>query len=274
MKRNIYLAIIALATIACIIFGVAVHTGGLFSRKLFGINDLTSETLYDGSASDSSASGGSASGGSASGTASGGSASGTAITDLLLNTEMIDVNLTAGDAFRVEYNGAERLKPVVTENDSTLEISQKNVKKGLFDARNINCRLNITVPSDLLLNSLTVNTNVGDLDLSGFQCANTEIVSDVDDLTVKNADLGTASIIIKTGDSDIINCRFDSLVISQDVGDIEVDTAGAFTDYTLDLKTKMGEVEVGDSDCGRSFVQQGNGPSLTAHAEVGDVEVK
>ena len=49
---------------------------------------------------------------------------------------------------------------------------------------------------------------------------------------------------------------------------------GAPEVYAMDLRTYVGEVEVNDADQGDKFTSTGGAKTLTAHSDVGDVEVR
>ncbi|MBQ9061204.1 MAG: DUF4097 family beta strand repeat protein [Eubacterium sp.] len=269
MKKNIYLTVITLITIGCIIGGMLYHTGGLPGLRPDKSITRKTETIFqeDG-----------------------------AVTAVSLDSEVMDVRFRTGEKLEIAYGGNEKLKPEISLQDGTLTITQRGKVRSrfnLFGFGKNGARLDVTIPSGTKLENFTsqidacdmeiaqlaiadvkIHGNIGDIKVAGTAFDRTDISLNTGDLEVEDASLGTGTIGMNTGDTDVKNCTFEELLVTGDVGDIDVVLAGDRSTYAINLSTDMGEVEIFDRDEGRSFSQEGSGPSLTVENNVGDIEVK
>ena len=147
----------------------------------------------------------------------------------------------------------------------------------------------------MILDSLAVDLDTGDGLLRDVSVLTTaELKSDVGNLRLENVsavellsaeiDTGdvraahlTAPIVnvsCDTGDIEMEDVNADAITAGSDTGEVELELPGAPEDYAMDLRTNVGEVEVNDADQGDKFTSAGGAKTLTAHSDVGDVEVR
>lgn len=129
-------------------------------------------------------------------------------------------------------------------------------------------------------NTVNVESDVGDVKLQEVISKSAFVTSSVGDISIRQAqgewdiksDVGEVDLHLKELEQDI--------TIVSDVGDIEVEVANKTSDYTLDLNSDIGDVEVVGFDLNRDggkevYLQSGSGkPLLKVSSDVGDVEVR
>ena len=267
MKRTIYLVLITLATIACIVGGMLYHSGG-FSGLKPDFSGKT-ETIFQESG---------------------------AVSEIRLDSEVMDVRFYTGDSLEIAYGGNEKLKPEISFENGVLSITQRGKAGRTFNIFNFGktqSKLLVTIPADAKLQKFTsqidvcdleinamsaaeagIHANVGDVDVRNAAFGKTEITANTGDLDVEDSALGSGTIQVNTGDVDINYCSFNELHVTNDVGDTDVRLREAADTYTLNLAADIGDVEAFGRDSGRNYSQEGSGPVLTVQTNIGDIEVK
>lgn len=128
-------------------------------------------------------------------------------------------------------------------------------------------------------NTVNVESDVGDVKLQEIISKTATVTSNVGDTSIRQAqgawdiksDVGEVALHLKEWEQDI--------TIVSDIGDIEVHLAKKTSDYTLDLDSDVGDVEVEGFDLNRDggkevYLQSGSGePLLKVSSDVGDIEV-
>ena len=107
MKRTIYLVLITLATIACIVGGMLYHSGG-FSGLKPDFSGKT-ETIFQESG---------------------------AVSEIRLDSEVMDVKFYTGDSLEIAYGGNEKLKPEISFENGVLSITQRGKAGRTFNIFN------------------------------------------------------------------------------------------------------------------------------------------
>lgn len=267
MKRTVYLVLITLATIACIIGGMLYHSGG-FSGLKPDFSGKT-ETIFQESG---------------------------AVSEIILDSEVMDVKFYTGDSLEIAYGGNEKLKPEITFENGVLSITQRGKVRrtfNIFSFGKTQSKLLVTIPAearlqkfscqidvcDLEINALNaaeagIHANVGDVDVRNAVFGKSEIIMNTGDLDVEDSALGSGTIKLDTGDADVNYCSFDELNVTNDVGDTDVRLREAADSYTINLSADIGDVEAFGRDSGRNYSQEGSGPVLTVKTNIGDIEVK
>lgn len=76
------------------------------------------------------------------------------------------------------------------------------------------------------------------------------------------------------GDIDLEDCTFTSMEITSNVGDVDLDCKEDLSDYHIELGTGVGDVNVNDTYCHRSYSNQGDSShSLTISNDTGDISL-
>lgn len=244
MKRTIYLGVITLITIGCVLYGVNEWYGG----DGFGFFSERDERKYSIEESTKLE----------------------AFQSIVVDAAVMDLIIVEGTDFSLDYRGTEKLEMSYQMENEELVVTQR--KKGHLTGIN-NAELILTMPKDTQLEKINVKLDVGDIDIKDVDVKVLDTKGDVGDVMIENASLENVILSSSTGDIDVDNCSFVMLDISVDVGDIEVYSSNDISDYSFDLKTDVGEVEVGAGSFGKKYYQRGENGSITARGDVGDISI-
>ena len=119
-----------------------------------------------------------------------------------------------------------------------------------------------------------LHTNVGDVDLSGLNVLALDLRADVGDIDLENCTLETSTLDANVGDIDLEDCTFTSMEITSNVGDVDLDCKEDLSGYHIELGTGVGDVNVNDTYCHRSYSNQGDSShSLTISNDTGDISL-
>ena len=174
----------------------------------------------------------------------------------------LDVNLKVGGIkiergnkweIKSKYSNS-LLKPVYTLKNGKLTITQSgNNKKAIGNSK---CELVITVPFGTELEKLSMDVNVGAVELSGF-------------------DIKEGSIETNVGAIEITNVGFDELDLDSDVGAISIEVVGQLSDYNISIKSDLGGIVVDEKNEKRHYSQKGStNKRLRIETNIGGIEVK
>ena len=254
MKRNVYLILIIVITILCIIAGTGYHlvrfglsvAEGLpsFSEFIEAISD------WDDDGDDSDDNDDSDNGISTSVDASQKNLD--AFSSINADLNVVDLTIQRGNTFSITCKASKKLTPEYKVENNCLTITQYAKAHNAL-GRNKKCSVTITVADTLT--DLKLHTNVGDVDLSGLNVLALDLRADV-------------------GDIDLENCTFTSMEITSNVGDVDLDCKEDLSDYHIELGTGVGDVNVNDTYCHRSYSNQGDSShSLTISNDTGDISL-
>ena len=254
MKRNVYLILITVITILCIIAGTGYHlvrfglsvAEGLpfFSEFIEAISD------WDDDDDDSDDNDDSDNGISTSVDASQKNLD--AFSSINADLNVVDLTIQRGNTFSITCKASKKLTPEYKVENNCLTITQYAKAHNAL-GRNKKCSVTITVADTLT--DLKLHTNVGDVDLSGLNVLALDLRADV-------------------GDIDLEDCTFTSMEITSNVGDVDLDCKEDLSGYHIELGTGVGDVNVNDTYCHRSYSNQGDSShSLTISNDTGDISL-
>ena len=254
MKRNVYLILITVITILCIIAGTGYHlvrfglsvAEGLpsFSEFIEAISD------WDDDGDDSDDNDDSDNGISTSVDASQKNLD--AFSSINADLNVVDLTIQRGNTFSITCKASKKLTPEYKVENNCLTITQYAKAHNAF-GRNRKCSVTITVADTLT--DLKLHTNVGDVDL-------------------ENCTLETSTLDANVGDIDLEDCTFTSMEITSNVGDVDLDCKEDLSGYHIELGTGVGDVNVNDTYCHRSYSNQGDSShSLTIANDTGDISL-
>lgn len=280
MKKNIYIymTVLAVITIAAIIFGSLYHITGWFSFT--GMND-GGERNGSGSKADQV------------------SENFEEFHSINIDADVMDLTITTGpdESFEATWNYNIKGAPDVDVEDGTLNVQQKsnrdfrNITMGFFKKNH--AEMTITVPEGTVLKDITINGDVMDLDINAIETGNCSVSLDVGDVDIKgfkssnltmNTETGdidleevtspAMTVTSDAGDLDVKNCDFNALSAETQTGSIDIDTGGRTAEYRLILETELGSVEVDGKDCGKQYSNSANSEKkIQASSEIGSIEV-
>lgn len=241
MKKTIYLAVITLITIGCVIYGVNHWYGGnvgvFRSDSKYSIEESATLEAFD---------------------------------SITIDAAVMDLVVKEGSAYALDYRGTQNLLISYKVDAGKLFFTQE--KKGnVLD--NSSAVMTLTVPAETQLERADIGIDVGAIDMNNLKVNTLEADIDVGNIEVESMFLDEAIVNSDTGDVDLNNCSFTRLEIETDVGDIEVDSSIDISEYTYDLKTDVGVVEVGAGEYGRKYKKDGNNGEIVIYGNVGDITV-
>ncbi len=246
MKRTIYLFAITVVTIICIVWGTSMHVGGRFGFFHFGEESDHYTDSIELEAFDAIE---------------------------VVNADVMDLEIKQGTEYRLQYRcTTEDLEPEYQVAGGKLTIQQKKRKAFLSGINN--CSVSVTIPSDSPLKTIDVNSDVGDVTLTGVTADICNGETNVGDFTAEDAEFEEMILNSDTGDVKVIDCFFSRLDVTSDVGDVKIESSRELADYYFDLETDVGEVEINGEDYGHKYKAEGGNGTLTVKSDVGDVKVK
>ena len=244
MKKTVYLGVITLIAIVCVLYGVKEWYDGKVMNFSFG-NDEKQYSAVENTTLE-------------------------AFDSIAVDAAVMDLTIVEGTDYSLDYKGTENLEMTYQIEKGELTVKQR--KKGKLIGNN-GAELIVTVPKDVQLEKTIITVDVGDVDVDSVDMKTLEADSDVGDIMVENTSVDNVVLDSDTGDIDVDNCSFVTLDISSDVGDMEVDSSMDISDYVFDLKTDVGEVEVGAEAYGKKYFHAGKNGCITARGNVGDISI-
>lgn len=263
MKKNVYLTVLTIVTVICVVIGLCYHTIN------FGVSFMDGLNIPFFSLSRNTTSGN-------------GSKSSEMLKDpedimldefntIKVDADVMDLNIEYGSNFSLSYYCNEKLIPDYKVKDGVLTVTQNSDLTSLWGG-NKKCSVTITVPEELEF--VDIASDVGDIDLKNLSIKTLTLTADVGDIDIIRCTLGQVTLTADLGDIDVENSSFIELKATNDVGDTDIESSISLSDYEIDLKTDIGEVEVNDRNSHRSFQQPGTGNGkLTVSNSTGDIEV-
>lgn len=251
MKKNIYLSILTVITVLCIIGGSCYHLMG-WGASLIG-RFLPEGQESAGSIVSSNA------------TELG------EFSSISIDANVMDLTIVPGDNATLSFKGNSKLAPKYEVKGDTLVITQDSIRNLMG---NKNCSVTITLPQDAYYEQVEIISDVGDIDISGMRGARLTLDAAVGDMDLDSCDFEEMELIADVGDADVTDCNFSRLNVDNSVGDIDVDSASDLSEYTIDLSTDVGEVEVNEKSYRRSYSQDGeHGKNVTLSNSTGDISL-
>lgn len=234
MKKTIFYIVLAAVTLSCIFYGITKNMGDI---KL----TLNDENEREQGASDGKFYV---------------NEEFTAFSAIEVNAAVMELVIEEGEAFKVEgpYN-RDYLKPELSLNNGVLKVIQKGKKKTL-NAGSHRCRVVITIPRGHALDSVFINSNVGDI-------------------KVRELEAKTIGINVNVGEIDVRRVDFESIDCETNVGEISINPLDGLDDYEITASTDVGEVKVDGRSYKRSYNQRGAGnKKIKVNANVGEINIK
>lgn len=280
MNKKIYLCIITIITVICILFGTVYHVSGWFTGgflgSIFAVGDSDGHTagseIGQGRITYSEKQ--------------------DAFDSIKIDASVLDISVETGDDYHISYDCVSYLTPEISMQNKTLVIKQPSVPK-LNKTDNL-CIMTITVPADTTLLQTNIQTDVGDVSLTGILSGNVTLLADVGNIegdscilshttaeadvgaiTFRSCDLTEGEMSADVGAISLDNCTFTDLELSGDLGDITVRTPLDLSDYYLDFSVDLGSLKVNGNTYKSSYEQKGSGKmNLEIENSLGNVEVE
>lgn len=173
-----------------------------------------------------------------------------------------DIRIQAGDDYSVTWQGPKQNCPSFRVKNGVLTAAESTSKKhAIFNSDEITT---VTVPRDLNdLKDVSLASDNGDLTIAPDHT-----------ITLSTLDLNS-----ENGDIDLSGCSGTTITANTENGDISVSPADSLKNYTVSADTGSGDVRIGNNsyspDDDHSSIQVGNGlQKLSLRTENGDIDVK
>ena len=170
------------------------------------------------------------------------------------NVMAVTIGQGKGYSATVWYS-SRKLVPSYEISGGRLTINQPYYSRKL--TTNGKCRVDITVPAGVELDSVTLNVDVGAVEIKDVAIKDAEIKTDVGAVSVEEVD-------------------FEELSINTDVGAVMVELNNPVSEYNIDVKSDVGEVVV-DGKKAKRHKYRGDGTTrkrIKINADVGGIEIK
>lgn len=253
MGRKTYLIIIYTVTGLCMVLGIYLHV----IRPIYHVGFGIFETLFDAGEPDSSFSN---------------EQELNAFENLDIDVDVSNITIERGSTYSASYSCQNIESPTFRVDDNTLIVTQKKKSFRWGAVTNQWCDITITVPSDAIINTANIESDVGDISLSDLTIQTSSLSSDVGNIEAINCELGDADIESDVGDVDLERCTFANLEVDADIGEIDISTTQSLDDYTLKFTSGIGEIMVNGEKEGTKY-NSGNGTNhITLNGDIGSIK--
>lgn len=193
-------------------------------------------------------------------------------TNIEVKVNVIDVYVQSGDKYEVKIECDERVKPEFEIKDNILILkSLQDVNNIPYNTKNV-CY--ITVPADIELGSININSDVGDVQIDNTLAQNIILTVAVGDVIVNGSDIKTCDIEASVGDVTLTDTKFDNIQAQVDTGDTQITTTENLSDYSFDITTDVGDISINNDEYEEKYTKTGSADKqIKVISSVGCVKV-
>jgi len=265
MKKTAYLTTLAIITVACIIFGSVYHIGGWLG---FGIGSIFNFLSYDDDDRNSGLSRNRVTY----------SEDIDTFDKIEIDTSIMNVTIQQGNTYHLEYDCVEYIEPEFSVKNSQFKLKQPSKPK--WGNNNNKCNMTLTIPSGTVLSNTDIISDVGNITINNTESRNISVESDVGNVIIESctfesseiegdvgnietnkSELGKTNIETDTGNIDITDCKFKDIEVYNDVGNVELDAISDISNYDIDLLTDLGSVRFNGEKQKKHFYQKASSSS-------------
>lgn len=172
------------------------------------------------------------------------------IREIDIDIKRSNIILKTAENFKVETNNKD-IK--YSYEDGKVLIKQNNVNKWYLNKNN-NSKLIFYIPSEISLEKINLNNNVGDVKIDFEKISNLNIDLDVGDIFVKSM-LGGKNII------------------KSNIGDINLELSLKQEDYKFEFDKDIGEVKLNNNKIKRDTITGDRNNNLKIKTNIGDIKI-
>lgn len=172
------------------------------------------------------------------------------IREIDIDIKSSNIILKTAKNFKVETNNKD-IK--YSYEDGKVLIKQNNVNKWYLNKNN-NSKLIFYIPSEISLEKINLNNNVGDVKIDFEKISNLNIDLDVGDIFVKSM-LGGKNII------------------KSNIGDINLELSLKQEDYKFEFDKDIGEVKLNNNKIKRDTITGDRNNNLKIKTNIGDIKI-
>lgn len=172
------------------------------------------------------------------------------IREIDIDIKSSNIILKTAENFKVETNNKD-IK--YSYEDGKVLIKQNNVNKWYLNKNN-NSKLIFYIPSEISLEKINLNNNVGDVKIDFEKISNLNIDLDVGDIFVKS---------ILSGKN----------IIKSNIGDINLELSLKQEDYKFEFDKDIGEVKLNNNKIKRDRITGNSNNNLKIKTNIGDIKI-
>ncbi len=172
------------------------------------------------------------------------------IREIDIDIKSSNIILKTAENFKVETNNKD-IK--YSYEDGKVLIKQNNVNKWYFNKNN-NSKLIFYIPSEISLEKININNNVGDVKIDFEKISNLNIDLDVGDIFVKSMLSGKNTI-------------------KSNIGDINLELLLKQEDYKFEFDKDIGEVKLNNNKIKRDTITGNSNNNLKIKTNIGDIKI-
>lgn len=172
------------------------------------------------------------------------------IREIDIDIKSSNIILKTAKNFKVETNNKD-IK--YSYEDGKVLIKQNNVNKWYFNKNN-NSKLIFYIPSEISLEKINLNNNVGDVKIDFEKISNLNIDLDVGDIFVKSMLSGKN-------------------IIKSNIGDINLELSLKQEDYKFEFDKDIGEVKLNNNKIKRDTITGDRNNNLKIKTNIGDIKI-
>lgn len=172
------------------------------------------------------------------------------IREIDIDIKSSNIILKTAKNFKVETNNKD-IK--YSYEDGKVLIKQNNVNKWYFNKNN-NSKLIFYIPSEISLEKINLNNNVGDVKIDFEKISNLNIDLDVGDIFVKSMLSGKN-------------------IIKSNIGDINLELSLKQENYKFEFDKDIGEVKLNNNKIKRDTITGNSNNNLKIKTNIGDIKI-
>lgn len=257
--KKAYVSVLTIITILCVVFGTMYHTG-LFFRNA---------TVFPFSAFNI---------GSGSGKNISFSEEYEGISSVLCDMDLMNVtiNTTEGNSVKIDYEGKELLKPVISNDDGRLNISQpQKVRLGLMDMdlSSEKSKVALSIPKGTVLKSLNADLDMGSMEIYDISSDKLDLNVDMGSVNGSGLTIGNAKIYSNMGNVELGVRDIKDLTASSDMGNVTITSGKDLSNYAFSCSADMGSISINGKKVSNDYEKDGSEGNVDISTDMGNVTV-
>ncbi len=196
---------------------------------------------------------------------------------LEMDIDLGDVRIERGDALSLRIENVSDDQYELDYEGDTLNITSWT--NNHLWVMNRDASFTLTIPKDMELHHIRIESDLGDVKVSGIYVDTLEIYQHMGDIKVLDVNAEDMTLVQDMGDIVYQGAHPGDIEAENHMGDIEVEIAAPAKEYAYDLSTAMGTIKAeGHRKSGASLSLQGGHRDasyrLILHNDMGDIDLE
>lgn len=205
------------------------------------------------------------------------------IKNVEIEVKCAEITIKPGDDFTVAANNVFLDDYSFEVSDDTFSVSYLQSVKGWYNYNDSNIgffsqyegtpEIIITLP-ERVYESITVESNIGSVEISNINCETLYIDSDISEIDVESSSVSEETIIEShIGSIDVDDCIFTGdIEINTEIGDITANLSGDIRDYNIEAHCAVGSKSINGSS--KSAIDNDAPNNIELDCEVGSINLE